>query len=133
MGNDVFVSVSTGYGKILCYACLPQVFDALCGHQSPYSAIVVISPLQALMKEQVEVLSNKGLSVIDISSDSWDLEQDIKVSMSCGNYQVIYTSPETLLNNKEWSDVFQSPALRQHLIGIIIEAHHIKKWYILHN
>ena len=48
-GNDVFVSVPTGYGKTLCYACLPQVFDALCGHQSPYSTIVVISPLQALM------------------------------------------------------------------------------------
>ena len=50
-GNDVFVSVPTGYRKTVCYACLPLVFDTLHGHELPYSVIIVISPLKALLKE----------------------------------------------------------------------------------
>ena len=69
-GNNVFVSVPTGYGKTVCYACLPLIFDTLHGHELPYSVIIVISPLKALMKEQVLILKAKGLSVIQISSDS---------------------------------------------------------------
>ena len=131
-GNDDFVSVPTGYGKTVCYACLPLVFDTLHGHELPYSVIIVISPLKALMKEQVLILKAKGLSVIQVSGDSEDMEQDLKANTSKGRYQVIYASPEILLANKEWADVFQSPALRQHLVGIIIdEAHCIKKWYYM--
>ena len=62
------------------------------------------------------------------------MEQDIKTNTSQGRFQVIYTSPEILLASKEWSDVFQSPVLRQHLVGVIIdEAHCIKKWYYNYN
>ncbi len=52
-GYDVFGVLPTGYGKSLCYACLPLVFDTL--HQKPQgSAIVlVVSPLIAIMKDQV--------------------------------------------------------------------------------
>ena len=41
--NNVFVSVPTGYGKTVCYACLPLVFDTLHGHELPYSVIIVIT------------------------------------------------------------------------------------------
>lgn len=129
-GKDVFVSVPTGYGKTVCYACLPMVFDTIHGHELPYSVIIVVSPLKALMREQVLILRAKGLSVIQVSGDSEDMEQDLKANISKGMYQVIYTSPEILLANKEWSDVFQSSALRQRLVGVVIdEAHCIKKWY----
>ena len=128
-GKDVFVSVPTGYGKTVCYACLPLVFDTIHGHQLPYSVIIVISPLKALMREQVLILRAKGLSVIQVSGDSEDIEQE-KANTSKGRFQVIYTSPEILLANKEWADVFQSRPLRQRLVGIVIdEAHCIKKWY----
>ena len=95
----------------------------------PYSVIIVISPLKALMREQVLILRAKGLSVIQVSGDSEDIEQE-KANTSKGRFQVIYTSPEILLANKEWADVFQSRPLRQRLVGIVIdEAHCIKKWY----
>ena len=57
-GRDVFVSLPTGYGKSLCYACLPWTFDII-GNGEP-SIVLVISPLLSLMQDQVTGLS--GLS-----------------------------------------------------------------------
>ena len=50
-GNDVFAALPTGYGKSLCYACLPGVFDLLLSTSN--SVVVVITPLTAIMKDQV--------------------------------------------------------------------------------
>ena len=61
-GNDVFVSLPTGYGKSLCYAALFYAFDQLRASSHP-SIIIVVSPLVALMKDQVASYSAKGLKV----------------------------------------------------------------------
>ena len=59
-GRDVFVSLPTGYGKSLCYAALPAAFDSL--RISPsQSIVVVVSPLIALMKDQVATPSSGAL------------------------------------------------------------------------
>ena len=50
-GNDVFAVLPTGYGKSLCYAVLPMVFDRLLGAKD--SVVVVITPLTAIIKDQV--------------------------------------------------------------------------------
>ena len=50
-GNDVFAVLPTGYGKSLCYAVLPLVFDQLLGTKD--SVVVVISPLTAIIKDRV--------------------------------------------------------------------------------
>ena len=52
-GNDVFAVLPTGFGKSLCFACLPGAFDKL--RKSNGSIVLVISPLTALMKDQVSV------------------------------------------------------------------------------
>ena len=53
-GADVFVSLPTGSGKSLCYACLPVLFDILRGDADQQGCIVVIvSPLSSLMQDQV--------------------------------------------------------------------------------
>ena len=54
-GNDVFVSLPTGLGKSLCFACLPMVYDLLKGVTNK-SITVIISPLNALM--QTKLLSS---------------------------------------------------------------------------
>ena len=51
-GRDVFAVLPTGYGKTLCYACLPLIFDELASRTTP-SIILVITPLNAIMKDQV--------------------------------------------------------------------------------
>ena len=48
-GNDVFVVLPTGYGKSLCYMCLPVAFDLM--NQTEGSIVVVIIPLTAIMKD----------------------------------------------------------------------------------
>ena len=52
-GRDVFVSLPTGAGKSLCFAILPLVFDVL--HQQSGSIAVIVSPLIALMQDQVSI------------------------------------------------------------------------------
>ena len=49
--NDVFGVLPTGYGKSLCYAILPLVFDRLQGTNN--SVVIVITPLTAIIKDQV--------------------------------------------------------------------------------
>ena len=50
-GKDVFVVLPTGFGKSLIYAALPMAYDTLLASDLP--VIVVVSPLAAIMKDQV--------------------------------------------------------------------------------
>ena len=61
-GRNVFVSVPTGYGKSLCYGALPGAFDLLLGRPST-SIVIAVSPVIALMKDQVAAMSAKGLAI----------------------------------------------------------------------
>ena len=49
--SEVFPILPTGYGKSLCYLCLPNVFDQLFNITN--SVVVVITPLMSIMKDQV--------------------------------------------------------------------------------
>ena len=57
-GRDVFAVLPTGFGKSLCYACLPFTFEELelGGEERPI--VVVVTPLTAIMKDQVNVTVN---------------------------------------------------------------------------
>ena len=61
-GRDVFVSLPTGFGKSLCYAVLPGAFNMLRG--VPESIAVVVSPLIALMRDQVLGLERRGVKAV---------------------------------------------------------------------
>ena len=50
-GNDVFAVLPTGYGKSLCYVCLPGVFNEI--FDCTTSIIAVVTPLTSIMKNQV--------------------------------------------------------------------------------
>ena len=68
-GNDVFVSLPTGYGKTLCYAALPYAFDQLRA-TCKSSIVIVVSPLIALMKDQVTGYGARGLKIGCITGES---------------------------------------------------------------
>ena len=51
-GRDVFGVLPTGFGKTLCFTCLPVVYDKLYQTVEP-SIVLVVSPLIATMKDQV--------------------------------------------------------------------------------
>ena len=53
-GKDVFAILPTGYGKSLCYALLPLLFDHLYQlHGDSASIVIVVTPLTAIMEDQV--------------------------------------------------------------------------------
>ena len=58
-GKDVFAALPMGFGKSLCFACLPGVFDVIMGTEN--SVVVVLSPLIAIVKNQVIFLTLKSL------------------------------------------------------------------------
>ena len=51
-GNDVFAILPKGYGKSLCYTCLPVAFNLM--NETEGSIIMVVTPLTAIMKDQVK-------------------------------------------------------------------------------
>ena len=57
-GKDVFAALPTGFGKSLCFACLLGIFDVIMGTDN--SVVVVLSPLIAIMKDQVIFLMLKS-------------------------------------------------------------------------
>ena len=52
-GKDVFAVLPTGFGKSLCFALLPGIFNRVM--RVPTSIAVVVSPLIAIMKDQVRL------------------------------------------------------------------------------
>jgi hypothetical protein len=54
------------YGKTIVYALLPEIMTLLRGQKS---SVVIISPLKALMKDQVERLRDMGLSAVAVTDE----------------------------------------------------------------
>ena len=91
-GRDVFVILPTGYGKTVCYACVPVACDIYhnkpCGEES---IIIVVSPLIALIKDQVNNLTKHGISVGYVDAQSGN---DVKEAINNGKYSIIFMSPD---------------------------------------
>ena len=128
-GRDVFVSLPTGSGKSLCYAALPLVFDNIRNYTQSHSSqsfIVCVSPLTALMLDQIKTFTSKGLQATCIKDtrDGYLTEETAD-----GEFQLLFMSPEALLAKRE---VFTSTVFCDNLSGIVVdEAHLILKWYVV--
>ena len=116
--RDAFVLMPTGGGKSLCYQIPALLFDGV---------TVVISPLIALMKDQVDALRLNGIKAAYINS-SLDSEEifDIYKQLNNNEIKLLYVSPERLLGNNQQFIVF----LRDLKISLfaIDEAHCISHW-----
>ena len=91
------MALPTGYGKSLCYGCLPGAFDHL-RRSKAKSIVVVISPLVALMKDQVNNFASKGLSAGYVSEDP---SHEMKLGVLPGAYRLVFFSLEAVLNQKK--------------------------------
>ena len=123
-GNDVFVSLPTGYWKSICFAFLPLVFDSVCGDTG--SIVLCISPLTALMMEQHAKFSLRG-----ISTEYIGLQHDIEAidRVKQGMVQLLYVSPEAILSNPQWRDMLLLPVYQMKIVALVIdEAHCITMW-----
>lgn len=115
-GNDTLVIMPTGGGKSLCYQLPALVMEG---------TTLVISPLIALMKDQVDALRAKGIAAAMInSSQSWEEQKVILEQMRRDQLKLVYVSPERFRAN---SFVRSLEGVRIAMLAID-EAHCISQW-----
>lgn len=114
--KDTLALLPTGGGKSICFQVPALVSEGIC---------LVITPLIALMKDQVERLTLKGIKAIAIYSgmNYREIEQAFRDALM-GNYKFMYLSPERLQ-----TDIFLNSAreMKVNLIAVD-EAHCISEW-----
>lgn len=114
--KDVLAVLPTGAGKSICFQIPALAQDGIC---------LVISPLIALMKDQVENLKSRGIEALYIHSAMHfaEVKQTLQ-NAAFGNYKFLYVSPERLE-----TDLFKEflPAIKPNLI-VVDEAHCISQW-----
>ncbi|AZQ44446.1 RecQ family ATP-dependent DNA helicase [Nonlabens ponticola] len=115
-GKDTLALLPTGGGKSLCYQIPGLVRDGIC---------VVISPLIALMQDQVNQLKQRGIKAIALTGgiSYRDLDEMLD-NCIYGNYKFLYMSPERLKQS-----LVQTRLKRMNINLIAIdEAHCISQW-----
>jgi ATP-dependent DNA helicase RecQ len=115
-GRDSLVVMPTGGGKSLCYQLPPLVGD---------STDVVISPLVALMKDQVDALEAIGYPAAAIHSGlSQEEREQVRDRLAAGELRLLFTAPERLVNTG-LLDLLARVGVKRFSID---EAHCISQW-----
>ena len=115
-GNDTFALMPTGGGKSVCFQVPAMMQEGIC---------LVISPLIALMKDQVQNLQSKGIKAIALTGGIHPDEIiDLLDNCQFGNYKFLYLSPERLQNDWILERIKNLPL---NLIAID-EAHCVSQW-----
>jgi len=115
-GRDVLGVMPTGGGKSLCYQ-LPAVLSD--------GFVLVVSPLIALMQDQVEALQAQGIAATFINSTlaGYEVEQRW-TNAEFGQYDLVYMAPERLA-----TEVFRARAERLDVSLVAVdEAHCVSEW-----
>ncbi|KAL5510679.1 hypothetical protein EMCRGX_G006267 [Ephydatia muelleri] len=89
----IFAILPTGFGSPLL--CPAVAFDKCQKKERGYSIVVVVSPLVAIMKDQVSTYSIKGLKTTYVSGEVTD--KSVLDEVSQGNFQLVFFTPEMLI------------------------------------
>jgi ATP-dependent DNA helicase RecQ len=115
-GRNTVVVMPTGAGKSLCYQLPAMLLEGL---------TLVVSPLIALMQDQVDALTARGIAATFINSTLSDTQRlERQRAMRAGAYKLVYVAPERFR-----SEAFVAALLEARLaLYAIDEAHCISQW-----
>jgi ATP-dependent DNA helicase RecQ len=115
-GGDALVLMPTGGGKSLCYQ-VPALVRAGVG--------IVISPLIALMQDQVDALTELGVRAAFLNStQDWQDSREVEQAFLAGNLDLLYVAPERLLTDR----CLQLLSRGKLALFAIDEAHCVSQW-----
>lgn len=115
-GRSTLAIFPTGGGKSLCYQLPALTFDGI---------TVVISPLIALMKDQIDVLKNRGVAAERLDSTlSADEDRSVMLALRSGELHLLYVAPERF-NNERFLQAIMHTKVSMFAVD---EAHCISEW-----
>ncbi|WP_316044040.1 DNA helicase RecQ [Variovorax sp. N23] len=123
-GGDALVLMPTGGGKSLCYQ-IPAIARQRAGH----GVAIVVSPLIALMHDQVGALHEAGVDAAFLNSTlDWQQTQDVERRMLSGEITLLYAAPERV-NTPRFLQQLDTLKERGKLsLFAIDEAHCVSQW-----
>ena len=105
------------------------MFDKL-SRGKKQSIVVVVSPLVALMKDQVASCSSKGLLAGYVSTEPGN--EKMNQAVLEGRYRLVFLSPEALFTRRRCREMLREEPYYSNVVAFVVdEAHCIKKWYVL--
>ena len=123
-GGDALVLMPTGGGKSLCYQ-IPAIARQRAGHGST----VVVSPLIALMHDQVGALHEAGVDATFLNStQSFDESSDVERRLARGEVTLLYAAPERVTTPRFLSLLDSLHAKGRLSLFAIDEAHCVSQW-----
>ena len=134
-GQDCLIVLPTGYGKSLIYQMLPSLFDKISARNlssKDKSIVIVVSPLNALIDDQINKLKSAGVnSSLRVCGDEVDgaFEEKILEDLQAGKFELIFTHPEVVVSNRQCRDLFLSAHYQRNVRAVVVdEAHCIIEW-----
>ncbi|TXT13064.1 hypothetical protein VHUM_01465 [Vanrija humicola] len=122
-GCDLLVVAPTGLGKSVCFQVPAVTIE--------YGITVVVSPLLALIRDQVSGLQHKGIEAYQLSEKTSPEDiKEIKRQLSMGHprLRLLYVTPETLFSAKYQTHFDRAYQQRQIVRLVVDEAHVIDEW-----
>ena len=127
-GQDCLIVLPTGYGKSLIYQMLQSLFDKISARNlssKDKSIVIVVSPLNALIDDQINKLKSAGVNCtsLRVCGDEVDgaFEGKILEDLQAGKFELVFTHPEVAVSNRQCRDLFLSAYYQRNVRAVVVE------------